>query len=249
MRKLGIALALVVAAALVTSTPAMAQAAKKKQRQRISPHETITAKIDGDEMKLVYGRPYTKKPGTTEARKIWGGLVPYGKVWRTGADEATLLTTAQPIELGGYSLAPGTYSLFTVPYEDGTAKLVINKKTGQWGIPYNEDSEKANELARVDLKKSTLDKTVDQFTMAIEPEAGGGAAQDDVGEHPVLDPVHREEVRPNGRTLPLTSIAALLFGRDGLPNSEAWPCPHHDAPAGRIGPPLGSSHSSWRGPC
>ncbi len=138
MRKLGIALALVVAAALVTSTPAMAQAAKKKQRQRISPHETITAKIDGDEMKLVYGRPYTTKPGTTEARKIWGGLVPYGKVWRTGADEATLLTTAQPIELGGYSLAPGTYSLFTVPYEDGTAKLVINKKTGQWGIPYNE---------------------------------------------------------------------------------------------------------------
>lgn len=174
MKKLGIALALVVAAALVASTPAMAQAAKKKQRQRVSPHETITAKIDGGEIKLVYGRPYTTKPGTTEARKIWGGLVPYGKVWRTGADEATLLTTAQPIELGGYSLAPGTYSLFTVPYEDGTAKLVINKKTGQWGIPYNEESEKANELARVDLKKSTLDKTVDQFTMAIEPEAGGG---------------------------------------------------------------------------
>jgi Protein of unknown function (DUF2911) len=174
MRKFGIALALVVAAALVTSTPAMAQAAKKKQRQRISPHETITATIGGDEIKLVYGRPYTTKPGTTEARKIWGGLVPYGKVWRTGADEATLLTTAQPIELGGYSLAPGTYSLFTVPYEDGAAKLVINKKSGQWGIPYNEDSEKANELARVDLKKSTLDKTVDQFTMAIEPEAGGG---------------------------------------------------------------------------
>jgi len=174
MRKFGIALAIVVAAALVSSTPAMAQAAKKKQRQRISPHETITATIDGDEIKLVYGRPYTTKPGTTEARKIWGALVPYGKVWRTGADEATLLTTAQPIELGGYSLAPGTYSLFTVPYEDGAAKLVINKKTGQWGIPYNEDSEKANELARVDLKKSTLEKTVDQFTMAIEPEAGGG---------------------------------------------------------------------------
>jgi hypothetical protein len=174
MRKLGLAVVLAVAAALVTSTPAMAQAAKKKQRQRISPHETITATIDGDEIKLVYGRPYTTKPGTSEARKIWGGLVPYGKVWRTGADEATLLTTAQPIEIGGYSLAAGTYSLFTVPYEDGTAKLVINKKTGQWGIPYNEDSEKANELARVNLRKTDLDKTVDQFTMAIEPEAGGG---------------------------------------------------------------------------
>ncbi len=173
MRKLGIALALVVAAALVTPTPAMAQTAKKK-RQPISPHETITETIDGNELKLVYGRPYTKKPGTTEVRKIWGGLVPYGKVWRTGADEATLLTTKQAIEIGGYSLAAGTYSLFTIPNEDGTAKLIINKKTGQWGIPYKEESEKANELARVDLKKADLDKTVDQFTMAIESEASGG---------------------------------------------------------------------------
>ena len=95
----------------------MAQAAKKKQRQRISPHETITATIDGDEVKLVYGRPYTKDPKNGEMRKIWGGLVPYGKVWRTGADEATLLTTATPIEIGGTSLAAGTYSLFTVPAE------------------------------------------------------------------------------------------------------------------------------------
>jgi Protein of unknown function (DUF2911) len=174
MRKLGLAVVLAVAAALVTSTPAMAQAAKKKQRQRISPHETITATIDGDEMKLVYGRPYTVKPGTTEVRKIWGGLVPYGKVWRTGADEATLLTTEKPIEIGGYSLAAGTYSLFTVPAEDGTAKLVINKKTGQWGVPYKVDEEKANELARVDLKKKELDKDVTQFTMAIEPQEGGG---------------------------------------------------------------------------
>jgi DUF2911 family protein len=174
MRKLGFAATLAVVAALAASTPAMAQAAKKKSRQRVSPHETITATIDGNEMKLVYGRPYTVKPGTTEVRKIWGGLVPFGKVWRTGADEATLLTTKEPIELGGFSLPAGTYSLFTVPEEDGTAKLVINKKTGQWGVPYNEGSEKANELARVDLKKSTLDKPVDQFTMAIEPASGGG---------------------------------------------------------------------------
>src|SRR4051794_25074254 len=174
MRKLGFAATLAVVAALAASTPAMAQAAKKKSRDRVSPHETIKATIDGNEMKLVYGRPYTVKPGTTEVRKIWGGLVPYGKVWRTGADEATLLTTQKPIEIGGYSLPAGTYSLFTVPNEDGTAKLVINKKTGQWGIPYDEENEKANELARVDLKKADLDKAVDQFTMAIEPQAGGG---------------------------------------------------------------------------
>ena len=172
MRKLGIALALIIATEVVTSTPAMAQAAKKKQ-QRISPHETVTATIDGDELKLVYGRPYTVKPGTSEVRKIWGGLVPYGEVWRTGADEATLLTTEKPIEIGGYSLAAGTYSLFTVPAEDG-AKLIINKKSGQFGVPYKEEEEKANELARIDLKKTELDKEVTQFTMAIEPREGGG---------------------------------------------------------------------------
>jgi len=174
MSKLGLAASLAVAATLVFSTPAMAQAAKRKNRARVSPHETITATVDGDELKLVYGRPYSKKPGTTEVRKIWGGLVPYGKVWRTGADEATLLTTKEPIEIGGFSLAAGTYSLFTLPAEDGTAKLIINKKTGQWGIPYNAAAEKANELASVDLKKTTLDKPVDQFTMSIEPASGGG---------------------------------------------------------------------------
>ncbi len=174
MKKLGLAAIIVLAVTLASSTPAMAQAAKKKQRQRISPHETITAKIDGDEMKLVYGRPYTTKPGTTEARKIWGGLVPYGKVWRTGADEATLLTTEQPIVLGGTTIPAGTYSLFTLPAADGTAKLIVNKRTGQWGIPYKEQNEATNELARIDLKKAALDKTVDQFTMAIEPNPAGG---------------------------------------------------------------------------
>ncbi len=140
----------------------------------VSPHETITADIDGNNVKIVYGRPYSKRPGTDTVRKIWGELVPWGKVWRMGADQATLLTTAQPIVLGGFNLPAGTYSLFMVPEESGTSKLIINKKTGQWGIPYNEASEKTNELARVDLKKDTLDKQVDQYTMAIEKGPAGG---------------------------------------------------------------------------
>ena len=175
MRRLAVAVALVAAATLVSSTSAMAQAAKKKQRQRISPHEDIKATIDGNEMKLVYGRPYSKKPQDWQGSQDLGQARPLRQGLAHGADEATLLTTASPIEIGGTSLAAGTYSLFTVPAEgDGTAKLVINKKTGQWGIPYNEESEKANELARVDLKKTALDKDVDQFTMAIEPTTGGG---------------------------------------------------------------------------
>jgi hypothetical protein len=174
MKTFGLAAALLVAATLVDASPPMAQAAKKKQRQRVSPHETINAVIDGDEVKLVYGRPYTVKPGTTEVRKIWGGLVPYGQVWRTGADEATLFTTAKPIMIGDFSLPAGTYSLFTIPAADGSAKLIINKKTGQWGIPYDESKEAANELTRIPLKKDDLDRNVDQFTMAIDKGPSGG---------------------------------------------------------------------------
>jgi hypothetical protein len=169
-----LAAALLVAATLVAPSPASAQVQKKQQRQRMSPHETITTTIDGDEIKLVYGRPYAKKPGTEVVRKIWGGLVPYDKVWRTGADEATLLTTKEPIVIGSLTLEPGTYSLFTFPTADGSAKLIVNKRTGQWGIPYDEKKEAANELARIDLKKDTLGENVAQFTMAIDKGPSGG---------------------------------------------------------------------------
>src|ERR1039457_1770046 len=159
---------LIIAVIIASALPLMAQ------RKRISPHETISSAIDGNKVTIVYGRPYSKDPKSGEVRNIWGTLVPYGKVWRTGADEATLLTTEQPVVLGGTNISAGTYSLFTLPAADGTAKLIVNKRTGQWGIPYNEQSEATNELARIDLKKDMLDKTVDQFTMAIEPSPAGG---------------------------------------------------------------------------
>jgi hypothetical protein len=161
--------ALLLTAIVAGALPLLAQ-----PKARVSPLETITAEIDGNNVKIVYSRPYSKDPKTGEIRKIWGKLVPFGKVWRTGANEATLFTTAQPIVLGGTDIPAGTYSLFTVPKEDGTAKLIINKRTGQWGVPYDEAKEAANELARIDLKKDSLDKTVDQFTMAIEKNPAGG---------------------------------------------------------------------------
>jgi hypothetical protein len=147
---------------------------------RISPHEIISAHVGsarGPLMIIIYGRPYSKDPKTGEIRKIWGGLVPFGKVWRTGADEATIMVTAVPIVMGDTTIPAGAYTLFTVPNEDGTAKLIINKKVGQWGIPYREAAEKDNELARIDLQKAPApEKQVDQFTMSIEADkdSGGG---------------------------------------------------------------------------
>ncbi len=140
------------------------------QQQRLSPHETISTVVGGDRVMIVYGRPYTKKPNTDVVRKIWGGLIPYGKVWRMGADEATLLVAQKAIKLGDTTLPAGAYTLFLLPLEDGTAKLIISKQIGQWGEEYSE----SDDAARVDLTKSTLDTPVNQFTMAITKAAGSG---------------------------------------------------------------------------
>jgi hypothetical protein len=141
------------------------------QQKRASPHETISKAVDGNRILIVYGRPYTKDPRSGEVRKIWGGLVPYGKIWRTGADEAALLITQKPITLGGAAVPAGAYSLYTLPLEDGSAKLIINRQIGQWGTEYDVKQD----LARVDLKKGAADAPVDQFTMVIDkaPEGGG----------------------------------------------------------------------------
>ena len=81
---------------LISLSFVAASLALAADKPRVSPHETITADIDGATVTIVYGRPYTKDPKSGAPRKIWGELVPFGKVWRTGADEATLLTTTQP---------------------------------------------------------------------------------------------------------------------------------------------------------
>lgn len=146
---------------LLGALPVMAQE-KAHSTGGVSPHETTSATVSGDRVTIVYGRPYTKDPHSGESRKIWGSLVPYGKVWRTGSDEATLLITQKPIVIGGTTVPAGAYSLYTLPAEDG-AKLIVNKEIGQWGTHYDE----SKDLARVDMKKEALDKPVDQFTMAV----------------------------------------------------------------------------------
>src|ERR1022692_4198321 len=96
--------ALLIAAVVLSASPLMAQ------QKRVSPHETISSVIDGNRVTIVYGRPYTKDPRSGEARKIWGGLVPFGKVWRTGADEATTLITQKPVLIGETTVPAGAYT-------------------------------------------------------------------------------------------------------------------------------------------
>ena len=87
-------------------SPSMAQ-----QHKRISPHETVSKVVDGNRVMVVYGRPYTKDPQNGQDRKIWGDLIPYGEVWRTGADEATLLITQKPIVMGEFHDSGGRLHL------------------------------------------------------------------------------------------------------------------------------------------
>ena len=141
---------------------------------RVSPHETVSQVFDGrrdNRIVLTYGRPYSKDPKTGEIRKVWGTLVPYGKVWRMGSDEATTLTAQVDFSLGGTALSAGAYTLDLQPEADGSAKLIVGKRLGSWGIPYNGA---ASEVARIDLKKSAVADRVDQFTIKIDKDPAGG---------------------------------------------------------------------------
>lgn len=147
------------AVAMISALPALAQ------ERHVSPHETISARVGAARVTLTYGRPYTTKPGTTEARKIWGGLVPYDKPWRLGADEATTLITQKALQIGDKTIPAGVYTLYMIPSESGASKLVFSSALGGWGIPVDTK----HDVAQVDLTKTTLDKPVDQFTMGIDP--------------------------------------------------------------------------------
>ena len=150
---------LFVLTALALTSPLFAE----DKKPRVSPHETVNASVGDAKITIVYGRPYTKDPKSGEKRKIWGGLVPYSKVWRLGADEATILTTDKDISIGGTPIKAGSYSLYLLPSESG-AKLIVNKQTGQWGTKYDE----SQDLVRIDLKKQAADKPADQFTIAVD---------------------------------------------------------------------------------
>ena len=155
---------LILPALVLAAFPLLAQ-----EKPRVSPHETVNATVGDAKITVVYGRPYTKDPKTGAPRKIWGGLVPYGQVWRMGADEATLFTTDKEISIGGTPVAAGTYSLFLLP-EEGAAKLIVNKQTGQWGTKYDA----GQDLVRISLIQGKLDKPVDQFLISVEKTAADG---------------------------------------------------------------------------
>jgi len=121
----------------------------------------------GKTIKTDYSSPRAK------GRKIYGGLVPFGEVWRTGANSATTFVTSADVNVGGKAVPAGSYTIFTVPTADKWT-LIVNKKTGEWGIPYKYESD---ELARVEMKVSKLPSPVENFTISYDKAASGCTLQ------------------------------------------------------------------------
>jgi hypothetical protein len=134
------------------------------QGKRPSPPAQAQCKFsNGKTLTVDYSSPRAK------GRKIFGDLVPYGEVWRTGANEATTFVTDTNLNVGGKDVSAGSYTIFTVPNADKWT-LIVNKKTGEWGIPYKYE---ADELARVDMKVSSTSSPVENFTIALASMSGG----------------------------------------------------------------------------
>src|SRR5246127_4856886 len=133
--------------------------AQKDKGARPSPPAKAQCKLaDGKTITIDYSSPRMK------GRKIFGELVPYGKVWRAGANEATTFVTTADLTVGGTSVPAGSYTIFAVPNADKW-QLVISKKTGEWGTAYPGPSE---DLARIDMKVSKLPSPLENFTIAFD---------------------------------------------------------------------------------
>ncbi len=127
-----------------------------QQQNRPSPPGSTEMQVNGKKIEINYGRPYRK------GRKIFGDLVPYGQVWRTGANEATSLVTEADLVIGGAPVPAGSYTLYTLPQASGW-RLILNKETGQWGTEYDP----SQDLARVDMQMERLAAPVEQFTISL----------------------------------------------------------------------------------
>jgi hypothetical protein len=136
----------------------LAAAERVTGQQQLSVRDTARATIGNAVFSVDYGRPQAR------GRTLLGNVILYDRVWRTGANAATQLTTSAPITLAGLSLPAGTYTLWTIPHRQGV-DLIVNRQVGQWGTEYG----RAHDLGRAPMRSDSVDTPVEQFTISIEP--------------------------------------------------------------------------------
>jgi hypothetical protein len=134
-------------------------AAQQDKSKRPSPPATAECNFaDGKKVVVDYSQP------SMRGRKIFGELVPYGQIWRTGANEATALVSDVDLSVGGTAVPAGKYTLYTLPSPESW-KLIISKKTGQWGIPYPGEQE---DFTRIDMTAEKTSSPVEKFTITFD---------------------------------------------------------------------------------
>ena len=152
-RTMSFTLALVFLVASVV--PATAAQGEKKP---LSPPATAEELIGSNRILVHYSAP------SMRGRKIMGGLVPFDKVWRTGANAATTLITQQDVRIGDLLVPKGTYTLYTIPTATEWT-LIVNRQTGQWGTQYDQ----AQDLGRVPMTVRPIDAPLETFVISVEP--------------------------------------------------------------------------------
>jgi hypothetical protein len=153
--------ALLILAAMICTLTVAAQTGGKapvdKSKRPSPPGQASVTFADGKTITIDYSRPSLK------GRKMIGGENPYGKVWRTGANEATTFVTTADLMVGKQKVPAGNYTLYSIP-EPGKWTLIINKQTGQWGTVYDEKQD----LVRIPMKISKTSAPVEQFTINLK---------------------------------------------------------------------------------
>lgn len=134
--------------------------AAEAQKQKKSPKATTRGTINGANIEIVYHQP------SARGRKVMGELVPFGQVWRTGANNATTFMVDKDIKVEGKALPKGTYALFTIPGEKQWT-IIFNKNANQWGA-FNYD--KAEDALRVDVKAKKADDYIETFKIWVNDE-------------------------------------------------------------------------------
>jgi hypothetical protein len=144
---------------ILTVTLLAAQTGNRKMtKNEKSPSDSTSVTLNGKKITIEYNAPNVR------GRKVEGGLVPYDRVWRLGADAATTLTTEADVMIGDLRVPEGVHTLYIQASEDGW-KLIVNKQTGQWGTQYDE----AQDLGRVDMNTTKLSQPVEQLKISLLP--------------------------------------------------------------------------------
>jgi Protein of unknown function (DUF2911) len=145
-----------------TTGTLVAQSTPEGQKPKlVSPPAKANVTLTGATVTIDYSAP------SAHGRTIFGGLVPYGEVWRTGANSATTLKTSGNLQIGSLAVPAGTYTLYSLPTADGWT-LIVNKQNGQWGTVYD----KSQDLGRVPMSAGSNSVPVETFVIDFEKTIG-----------------------------------------------------------------------------